>query len=123
MNDKKIWYGLAAAGAVVFLACANPTGAGNNSGAVSPAPATTAPIEPEITLAEFDQLQEGMTYDQVVTIVGVNGQVESEYKADKPEYSSKSYSFVGPTKGFMTSNAYLYFTGGKLSTKMQHGLS
>jgi hypothetical protein len=108
-----------------LAACVPTQTTSNNSGAVSPTPVvvTTLP-EPEITLAEFDALKEGMTYDEVVAIVKSPGQVESEYNDPKyPQYSSKSYSWQGPAKGFMTSSGHVIFNGGRLTTKMQNGLS
>lgn len=104
-------------------ACAtNPKG--NNSGASSPAPVApvtaVAPAEPEITLAEFDGIKKGMTYEQVVQIVGVNGEVMSSYDASDPKWSSKTYTFKGRNS---YSTAMVSFTGGVVDTKMQSGLS
>ena len=107
-----------------LVACDTNT-RGNNSGAVSPAPsAVSVPAsEPEITLAEFDQIKQGMTYDQVVKIIGVAGQVTSEYKAPPiggQDFSSKTYTFHGATLG---SSAVITFTGGTVSSTMQFGLT
>lgn len=113
-------------------ACAvNPKG--NNTGASSPAPvaptnpvnsvdpgvSSLAPSEPEITLAEYDKIQKGMTYDQVVQIVGVNGEVTSSYDASDPKWSSKSYRFRGQDSFAVAS---VTFAGGVVESKSQGGL-
>lgn len=116
------------AGGLALGACAvNPQG--NNSGASSPPPSTATAAgtgeakghapEPEITLAEFDKIQKGMTYEQVVQIVGVNGEVSSSYEASDPKWSSKSYTFKGTD---VFSSAMVTFTGGVVDMKMQSGL-
>jgi hypothetical protein len=112
-------------------ACAvNPQG--NNSGANSPPPSVvgsapwTPPAseplvgEPEITLAEFDQIKQGMTYDQITKIIGVAGEVTSSYEASDPKWSSKTYQYKGRSVG---STAMVMFTGGVVSSKSQFGLS
>jgi hypothetical protein len=108
-------------------ACAvNPQG--NNSGAVSPPPGEgtktfqlpeATPAAPEITLAEYDAIQKGWTYDQVKEKVGVAGEVTSSYDASDPKWSSKSYKFNGSDLG---STAVISFTGGVVDNKMQFGL-
>lgn len=114
--------------AITFLACSSQP-KGNNSGADSPPPSVpggTAPwaapapaaAAPEITLTEFDKIQNGQTYEQVKEIVGVAGEVQSEYAAPDPQYSSKTYTF----KGDSFAEATVTFTAGVVSMKMQFGL-
>lgn len=100
---------LAAAG-LVFLGC---SGAVTPNGAGSP-PATLPPAE--ITLAEFDQISTGMTYEQVTTVVGSPGTVSSEMNT--PGMASKSYKYDGGT----VSTAIVTFSDGKVQTKTQFGL-
>jgi|SRR6185503_4371828 len=101
------------------LACTPPRG--NNSGATSPAPVVADEIEPEITLAEYDQIQSGMTYEQVKDIVGVAGEVTSGYDAQPgyEQYSTKSYTFKGWYAG---ANAVIMFQGGRVQNKFQFSL-
>lgn len=105
---------------LAFLACAGAPPQGSGSGANSPAPSVVGTtLEPEITLAEFDAVKTGMTYDEVTKIIGVPGEVTSEFAASDPQYSSKSYKYLGSTS-FET--ATITFTGGRVSTKSQFGV-
>lgn len=102
--------------AIVFLACAGAGPTGVPNGSLSPP--TTAPGS-AVTLAEFDQITPGMTYEQVVAIVGTDGKVTSEMSGGAG-FNSKSYSWAGPG---CCSNAIVSFTDGKVASKVQTGLT
>lgn len=76
--------------------------------------------DPGISMAEFEQIKSGMTYEEVVKIIGGEGEVQSEVGAEGDEFYTVAYAFKGE-KGF-GSNAILMFQGGKLDTKAQAGL-
>ena len=69
----------------------------------------------KITLDKFNQIQTGMTYEEVVAIIGEEGTVSSE--SSYGDYSSKIYSW---SNGI--ANATISFTNGKVSAKSQVGL-
>lgn len=76
--------------------------------------------EEGITLAEYSQIKNGMTYDEVCDIVGGAGRVVSEAG------TGRYYSFVvvwdgaGSTIG---ANANVLFQNGKVVSKAQAGLT
>jgi hypothetical protein len=73
-----------------------------------------------ITKAEFDKIQNGMTYEQVKQIVGGEGHKVSETgKPGTPEHTVM-YDYQG--EGEIGANASLMFQGGKLINKSQFGL-
>lgn len=71
----------------------------------------------EITLEEFYQIQNGMTYDEVKNIIGCNGTLmqETEFMGTK----SHMFSWEGKTIG---SNAVIMFDNGRVMSKTQVGL-
>ena len=69
----------------------------------------------KITLDKFNQIQTGMTYEQVVAIIGEEGTLSSE--SAYGDYSSKIYSW---SNGI--ANATISFSNGKVSAKSQFGL-
>lgn len=86
-----------------------------------PAPAPKPkeePKKPTITLAEFQQIKNGMTYQEVVQIVGGEGTLQSE--AGDGKYKVEIYSWDGD--GGFGANANVTFQGGKVSAKSQIGL-
>lgn len=66
-----------------------------------------------ITLDEFNRVQTGMTYQQVVEIIGGEGNLIAE-----DSYGSKSYSWEPATNSGMTT-VVMGFTNGVLVTKMK----
>lgn len=70
-----------------------------------------------MTLTKFEQIQKGMTYEQVVAIVGSPGKVSSDI--DLGGTSMRSYEWDG-NGGISTAN--LSFQNGVLQSKMQMGL-
>lgn len=69
-----------------------------------------------ITKEEFDQIQPGMSLDQVVAVVGAPGVVESE--SGSGDFSFAIYSWEGPRGA----NATIFFQQGAVSSKNQFGL-
>lgn len=81
--------------------------------------------EPEnksaISLSEFNQIDTGMTYDEVVAIIGSDGEVLSEVDLGTgEEYKTIMYTWKG--KGSIGANANITFQGGKVISKAQLGL-
>lgn len=72
-----------------------------------------------LTEEKFDKITEGMTYEEVVSIVGAEGTVLSETGTEGDAYHTIIYEFE--TDGFMSS-ANMTFQGGKLLNKSQFGL-
>lgn len=77
-------------------------------------------VDPNISKAEFDKIENGMTYEQVVQIIGGNGEVMSEVGEKGTQYYTVMYMYEGE-KGF-GSNANFTFQNGKLQSKAQFGL-
>jgi uncharacterized membrane protein len=103
-----------------FLACASGPKEGAGNGAVSP-PSTPAAVEGRVvTLAEFDQIQTGMTYEQVRDLIGSDGTVSSEVNIGGTQ--SKTYTWEGPRVDFMSGSAIVIFQDGKVSSKSQFKL-
>lgn len=74
-----------------------------------------------ISLAEFNAIKTGMTYQEVFTIVGSRGTAESAIDlglGDK--YYTVTHSWKG--EGSLVSGASVTFQGGKVTAKMQVGL-
>lgn len=74
-----------------------------------------------ISLEEFNQIQAGMTYDQVKAIIGSDGELISDVDIGMGEqYHTVIYTWYGnKTTG---ANANFTFQGGKLLSKAQIGL-
>lgn len=76
----------------------------------------------KITMAEFEQIKSGMTYEEVVAIVGGEGELSSEVDIGiGEEYVTQIYIWYG--EGLFTAgNANVTFQGGKVVSKAQFGL-
>ncbi len=79
-------------------------------------PQSVAAPAPVVTKAEFDQLQEGMTYEQAVAIIGASGELQSS--SDVVEIKTVMYSWMNSNG----SNMNAMFQNNKLVTKAQFGL-
>lgn len=74
-----------------------------------------------ISLAEYNEIKEGMTYEEVVNIVGSYGEVLSDADLfDDSEYRTIMYSWEG--EGSLGANANIMVQGGKVISKAQFGL-
>ena len=76
--------------------------------------------DPKISLDEFNQIQTGMTYQQVVDIIGSEGTVLSETDIGGAEYKTTIYTWEG--FGSFGANANITIQGGKVVSKAQFGL-
>ncbi|MEK3800392.1 DUF3862 domain-containing protein [Peribacillus sp. FSL H8-0477] len=72
-----------------------------------------------LTKEKFGKIKEGMSYEEVVNIVGSKGTVISETGEEGTDLHTIMYEFE--TDGFM-SNSNMMFQGGKLINKAQVGL-
>ena len=79
-------------------------------------PQSIAEPTPVVTKSEFDQIREGMTYDQVVGIIGASGELLSSN--DLAGFSTVMYSWANANG----SNMNAIFQNGKLMQKAQFGL-
>lgn len=84
---------------------ADPTKEGNKEG---------------ISKAEFDQIQNGMTYEEVKTIIGSDGEVMSESGQKGQQFYTIMYSWNGEQG--LDANANFIFQEEKLQNKAQFGL-
>jgi hypothetical protein len=84
--------------------------------------ATPKPVtnKPTISKAEFDKIENGMTYEQVTQIIGGPGEVLSEVGQKGDQFYTIMYSYTG--EGQLGANANFTFQGGKLQAKAQMGL-
>lgn len=73
-----------------------------------------------ITLSEFNQIETGMTYEQVKEIVGSEGTLTSDVSIGDERYHTKIYTWYGNT--LTGANANVTFQGGKVIGKAQVGL-
>lgn len=71
---------------------------------------------PVVTRAEYDQLREGMTYEEAVRIIGVRGDEQS--RSDLAGITTVMYSWMNDNG----SNMNAIFQNNKLVTKAQFGL-
>lgn len=84
----------------------------------------TAPTNPPtISKAEFDAIQAGMTYEQVVAIVGGPGELASESTFGSS--SSKSYTWKGvpSASSFAGGSAFIQFQNNAVVGRSQNGLT
>lgn len=73
-----------------------------------------------ITGEEFEKISNGMTYDEVVKIIGSEGTVQSETGEEGSQFHTIIYSWDG-ADGW-GANAMLTFQDGKLQSKAQAGV-
>nr|UVX79668.1 MAG: protein of unknown function DUF3862 [Bacteriophage sp.] len=76
---------------------------------------------PTISLAEFNAIFTGMTYQEVIDIIGSTGEILSEVDLGLgEEYFTQSREWDG--EGSIGANAIIQFQDGKVVTKAQYGL-
>lgn len=74
-----------------------------------------------ISKDEFNSISTGMTYDEVVEIIGSEGEVMSEVDLGMgEEFKTSMYFWEG--EGSIGANANITFQGGKVTAKAQIGL-
>lgn len=91
--------------------------AGNSDSVETAAKEITSDI---MTAEKFNRIESGMTYDEVVNIVGSDGELLSQADVGGDEYKTEMYVWYGAVPG---SNANVTFQGGKVVAKAQIGLS
>lgn len=74
----------------------------------------------KITLEQFNEIQNGMTFEEVTSIFGGEGSVISESGQKGTNLHTVVYSYEG--KGSLGANVSLMFQGNKLTNKAQFGL-
>jgi outer membrane protein assembly factor BamE (lipoprotein component of BamABCDE complex) len=74
----------------------------------------------KISKAKYDQIQSGMTYEQVQQIAGGEGEIISESGQKGTEFYTIMVQYDG--EGDLGANVSLMFQGNKLQTKSQFGL-
>lgn len=86
-------------------------------------PESTSIVDPNVTVtkAEFDQVQEGMSKEQVFAIVGGQGEVLAEVGAQGSEFYMIMFTYNG--QGGFGSNANFSFQNDLLVSKAQIGLN
>lgn len=73
---------------------------------------------PKISKAEFEAIKTGMTYEEVVDIIGGEGELSSQ--VDIAGYNTKMYMWEG--EGSIGANANATFQNNSLTSKAQFGL-
>ncbi|PEL24304.1 DUF3862 domain-containing protein [Bacillus toyonensis] len=76
------------------------------------------PKKDGISKAEFEQVQNGMTYDEVKAIIGSEGELQSE--SEVAGYKTVMYMFKGESG--IGANATMMFQNNELTSKSQFGL-
>ena len=79
-------------------------------------PSTVLDSPPVVTLSEYSQITEGMSYEQVRQIIGAPG--EENVRSDMVGISTVMYSWMNSNG----SNMNAMFQNGRLVTKAQFGL-
>ena len=74
----------------------------------------------KISKAEFDQIRNGMSYEEVKYIIGGEGEMLSESGNPGDQFYTVMYSYKG--KGGLGANANFMFQNGQLQNKSQIGL-
>ena len=93
---------------------------------VEPTPEPTEEPTPEptpnkLTMDKFKALETGMTYEQVVAVLGMEGELGSVVDIGDPQFRTETYTFQN---SFLDGggNIIVQIQGGSLVTKAQHGL-
>lgn len=75
---------------------------------------------PKMSKKEFDSIKNGMSYEEVVNIIGGDGELLSETGTSGEQFHTMMYSWEG--ENGLGSNANATFQNGKLVNKAQFGL-
>ena len=78
--------------------------------------------QPDMSMTEFNQIRNGMTYEQVTAIVGSRGEIVVETGNPGNPFYTVTYQFKGEGGMWGNANAQLTFQGGQLTTKAQMGI-
>ena len=77
-------------------------------------------LKGDITMAEYNQIKEGMTYDEVCDIIGAEGELGAD--SSFGGYSAEVYTWKGTLYFISGANASISFMNGKVTAKAQVGL-
>ena len=103
---KKIAYLLSIGLMITLLGCGSTPSTFSSSG-----------NKATITKAEFDQIKDGMSYEEVTAIIGGPGELQAESgKTGEPAHTV-SYMYKG--EGTLGANASLMFQGEKMNMKLR----
>lgn len=120
---KKWWFWVIIVVIIVAIATSQGTGTNNvqQTSANTDNSNATNTNDAKISLEEFNQIETGMSYEEVVEIVGGEGTVlsESDITGDG-QYKTTIYSWDG--NGMLGANANVTFQGDKVISKAQFGL-
>lgn len=83
-------------------------------------PTTTEPETEYITMDEYNQIKNGMTYEQVVKIIGCEGKLATSSEIGGS--TSQTYGWSSRDLGGVTYGATVVFIDGKVTGKTQVGL-
>lgn len=86
----------------------------NSSPTTANSPTSTAGV----TMANFNRLQTGMTYAQVVKILGKEGEKSGELGSNETAFKIVMYQWAGDGDA----KIHAFFKDGKLDSKLQFGL-
>ncbi|WP_372632897.1 hypothetical protein [Cohnella sp.] len=103
---------------LLAAACGNSSGDGRIPPAVQEKNSVSQ-VQVEITKEKYDNVSNGMTYEEVIGIVGGEGEVATETGEKGTATYGMSVMYQG--KGGV-GNASFIFIGDKLRSKSQHGL-
>jgi hypothetical protein len=82
----------------------------------SSSPAKTSSGDAELSLDKFNQLKNGMSYEDTVEIMG--GEGSQILSSGEGKYKIETYKWEGPNFQYVM----LTFMGGKMNSKAQNGL-
>lgn len=118
-NSQPATSAVTATAAVEETTAPDVAGSDEIGGPDSDEPAEVNPAT--ISLEEFNAISTGMTYEEVVTIIGSEGKILSEVDIGMgDEYKTIMYMWEGD--GSLGANANVTIQGGKVTAKAQFGL-
>ena len=113
-------------GILIVIGCTCPKEIQNEidkAGKTTPSPTTgsspsrtTTSDDSDLTMEKFNQIKNGMTYEECVEIIGTEG--NETFSGGEGKYKVSSYKWDGDNFQFIM----LTFTGNKLTSKVQNGL-
>lgn len=104
---------------------ADTTAATKNTEATTTSVETTAePTNPPtVTKEEFLAIETGMTYEEVVAIIGGDGELSSESSFGEGEYKIETQLYIWYGEGdIIRGNMSVIFQNGEVTSKSQYGL-
>lgn len=105
---------------IIILISGIGTLAGSFGDYTASSPSATVKPDTTISMSEFERIETGMTYDEVVEIVGTDGELSTSVDMFGSELKTEMYVWRG--NGSIGSNANVTFQGGTVVAKSQVGL-